>query len=231
MLKHKQNLQDFIKIIKSKSSMDPLGRISLKNTKKAFLIIRWLFCIKEMALDTTLEFFGAAGGLHVYRQIWRPFEEELLKREFKDGNLFDMFAIKACRSTDHDKIVDDLPHEISRPTKFSINRGAIVTATVWSKNVRRSPLFQGELKILCRVKVVMPKILINQLLLDWYREMVRELHEEPERGITVVTFDNNEDIELEPRQKEKKNNTHKTNKKELSGTKNKSILSLFKKES
>ena len=75
-----------------------------------------------------------------------------------------MFAIKFCRSPDKDEIVGDLPHEITRPTKFLIDRGATVIATVWSKNVWRSSLFQGGLKILCRVKVVMPKALINQLL-------------------------------------------------------------------
>ena len=33
-LKYIQNFKDFIEIIKSKHSKDPLGRISLKNTKK-----------------------------------------------------------------------------------------------------------------------------------------------------------------------------------------------------
>ena len=79
---------------------------------------------------------------HVHREIWRPFEEELLKRDFENGNLFDMFVIKVCRSANHDKIIAHLPPEISRPTKHLItDRGAAVTGKVRSKNVRRSLLF------------------------------------------------------------------------------------------
>ena len=60
--------------------------------------------------------------------------------------------------------------------------------------------------------------------------MVCELHEDPEKDITAGTFDNTEDIELEPRQKKKKNDTQKNRQKKLSGTKIKSLLSFFKKE-
>ena len=47
----------------------------------------------------------------------------------------------------------------------------------------------------------MPKTLKNQLVFDKYREMVHELYEEPETDITVGTFDNTEQIELQPRRK------------------------------
>ena len=41
-----QNFYDFIKIIKSKRSMDPLSRISLKSTKKTLALynVRWPYC-------------------------------------------------------------------------------------------------------------------------------------------------------------------------------------------
>ena len=94
-----------------------------------------------MALDTTFEFLGAVRGFHVYKEIWRPFEEELLKYDFENGNLSDIFAIKVCRSADHGKIIGHLPRVISRPVKFLIECGATVTATARSKNVRRPPLF------------------------------------------------------------------------------------------
>ena len=181
-----------------------------------------------MALDTTFEFLAAVRGFHVYRDIWRPYEEEVLMCGFEIGNLFDMFAIKVLRSSGSDMIIGHLPREISRPTKFLIDRGAIVTATVRSKNVRRSPLFQGGLEILCKVKVVLPKTLKNQLIIERYRKMVNELYEEPEKDIVVGTFDN-EDIQFEPVQKKKKK-VAKTNQKKLAETKNRSILSYFVKE-
>ena len=58
----------------------------------------------------------------------------------------------------------------------------------------------------------MSKTLKNQLVLDKYREMVHELYEEPETDITVGTFDNTEQIELQPRRKQKKNDTPKRKK-------------------
>lgn len=183
-----------------------------------------------MASDTTFYFLAAVRGFHVYRDVWRPYEQEFLKCNFEIGNTFDMFAIKVCKNSEDNKIIGHLPREISRPTKFLIDRGATVTATVRSKNVRRSPLYQGGLEILCNVKVVMPKTRKNQLLLDRYRKMVNELYSEPENDIIVGTFDNAECLEIEPRHKKKKTNSTREAKKNLLGTKSRSILSFFKKE-
>ena len=41
-----------------------------------------------MPLDTKFEFLGAFREFYVYREIWRPFEEELLKCDFENGNNF-----------------------------------------------------------------------------------------------------------------------------------------------
>ena len=41
--------------------------------------------------------------------------------------LLDIFAIKACRRTDNE-IVGDLPREISRPTMYRLDRGAVIAA-------------------------------------------------------------------------------------------------------
>ena len=48
-----------------------------------------------------------------------------------------------------------LPREISRVTKFLLDRGARMTAILTSVNYRRSPLVQGGLEIPCRVKITM----------------------------------------------------------------------------
>ena len=47
-----------------------------------------------MALDTTFNFPGAVREFRACRDIWRPFEEELLKFDFEITNPFDMFAIE-----------------------------------------------------------------------------------------------------------------------------------------
>ena len=132
---------------------------------------------------------------------------EVLKYEYENGNVFDIFAIKICRSPDHDKIIGHLPPEVSRPTKFLTDRGATVTATFWSKNVSRSPLFEGRLKVLCRVKVVMQKTLKNQPPLNRDCGRVYELHEETEKDVIVGNFNKTVGIELGPQQKKKENDT------------------------
>ena len=61
--------------------------------------------------------------------------------------------------------------------------------------------------------------------------MVHRLYEEPEKDIIVGTFDNTGDIELALRQKKKKKqHSKRSNKKKLSGAKNKSILSFLKRK-
>ena len=61
-----------------------------------------------------------------------------------------MFAIKVC---DDVKIVGHLPMEISRPTKYLLDRGAVFTVELTSTNYRRSPLIQGSLEIPAKVTV------------------------------------------------------------------------------
>ena len=53
------------------------------------------------------------------------------------------------------KIVGHLPMEISRITRFLLDRGAKIEATLWLTHHRRSSLVQGGLEIRCTVKVSM----------------------------------------------------------------------------
>ena len=101
------------------------------------------------------EFRAAIRGFHVYLEIWEPYVEEELRCDFEEGNAFDMFSIKVMSNTGDGVIIGHLPREISRPTKFFLDRGAIVSATVRSINIRRSPLFQGGLEIPCFVSVTL----------------------------------------------------------------------------
>ena len=93
-----------------------------------------------------------------------------------------MFSIKVMSNTGDGVIIGHLPREISRPTKFFLDRGAIVSATVRSINIRRSPLFQGGLEIPCFVSVTFSKTVKGQELMDRYKLLVTRLYIEPETG-------------------------------------------------
>ena len=54
-------------------------------------------------------------------------------------------------------IVGHLPREISRPTKYLLDQGAIVTATITSGHYRKSPLFQSGLEIRCEISSYLTK--------------------------------------------------------------------------
>ena len=62
-----------------------------------------------------------------------------------------MFAIKTCRMNEN-KIVRHLLREVSRATRFLLDKGANLTH-LSSTRCHRSPLFQGGLEIPCTVKV------------------------------------------------------------------------------
>ena len=66
-------------------------------------------------------------------------------------------------------IVGHLPMEISRITKFLLDRGARIEATLRSIQYRRSPLVQGGLEIPCTVKVSMMPTQLSKKLVDLYR--------------------------------------------------------------
>ena len=94
----------------------------------------------------TVKFSCLIRGYHVYRNVWQPKENEALHCDHVSDNNYDLFAIKTCRDAElHPQIVGHLPLEIYRFTKFLLDRGAIITATLSSMHYRRSPLVQGGL--------------------------------------------------------------------------------------
>ena len=93
-----------------------------------------------MAFCEVFEFLCAVRGFHVYRRFWTPEKSQLLNCFHESGNVFDPFAIKICESNS-EKPVEHLPQEISRVTKFIIERGATVDAGLTSDHYRL-PLVQ-----------------------------------------------------------------------------------------
>ena len=88
---------------------------------------------------------------HYYLRFWQPKENEKLICLREIGNALDRFTIKTLR--ENGKTVGHLPKEISRITKYSLDRGASMYCTLSSEHYRRSPLVQGGLEIECQAMI------------------------------------------------------------------------------
>ena len=139
--------------------------------------------------------------MHYYRKSWLPEPEQISLNCFhEEGNAFDGFAIKACEK-DKNEIVVHLPMEISRVTKFLLDRGANVSAKLTSTHYRRSSLVQGGIEIPCVVTMSMPGTVTNQLLMERYKQFVETLYTEPkEEEIleTLLQLENTGEQDLAP---------------------------------
>ena len=96
-------------------------------------------------------FTAAVRGYHYYRRFWQPKENEKLICLHDPGNTFDRFAIKTV--SENGETVGHLPKEISRITKYFLDRGASMYCTLSSEHYRRSPLVQGGLEIECQAVI------------------------------------------------------------------------------
>ena len=75
-----------------------------------------------MSLERVLLLQPAVRGFHVYKVIWEPKYSEVLACSHEENNPHDPFAIKTCH-LDSGKIVGHLLMELSRISKFILNRG------------------------------------------------------------------------------------------------------------
>ena len=87
-----------------------------------------------------------------------------------------MFAIKLC---DDVRIVGHLPMEISIPTKYLLDRGAVFTVELTCTKYQPSPLIPRGLEIPAKETVSMPRTVKNHLLMEKYKEIVNECYAEP----------------------------------------------------
>ena len=139
-----------------------------------------------MTFNKTFEYTVAVRGFHYFKSIWQPKKNEGLVCQFKYGNSSHMFAIKLCdqRGT----MVGHLPCEISRITKFIIDRGATVSVILPGTHYRRSPLVKGGLEIPCKVSASMRGSCLNRLLLERYKQLSEELYIEPKEETALGSF-------------------------------------------
>ena len=85
-------------------------------------------------------------------------------------------------------IIGHLPREISRATKYSFDRGAIVTATITPEHYRKCPLFQAGLEIRCVITVTVTASVRRHLLLQIYEQFVKTLYAEPKDEVIVGSY-------------------------------------------
>ena len=82
--------------------------------------------------------------------------------------------------------VGHLPREVSQITKFLLDRGPKVTATLTSAIFCRSAMVQGGLEITCKVPVKMPATIKNHMILNRFKELVKDYYTEPTDEETLV---------------------------------------------
>ena len=131
------------------------------------------------------EFTAAVTGYHYYQRFWKPQPNQKLLCAYEENNPFDLFAMKICEVTN---IVGHLPIEISRASKYLMDRGASFTVQLTSKNYGRSPLIQGGLEIPAKVIETMAGTVRNHLLLEKYKETINDRYVEPKNEIIIGSF-------------------------------------------
>ena len=166
------------------------------------------------------EFSAAVRGYHYYGSIWFPEKEDQLDCSQDFGNVFDVFAIKP-----DGKVVGHLPREISRATKFLLDRNAQISVILTSADCRRSLLVQVGLEIACKVIVKLPGTVRNHLLLDRYIEIVKVNYIEPKHEVILKSFLKKSSTAAQPTNK--KRNTSNNNNPKKKQKPNHNIRSLF----
>ena len=118
----------------------------------------------KISLEKVLSLQAAVKGFHIYKAVWEPKDSEVLACSHEENNLHDPFAIKTCQ-LDSGKIVGHLPMELSRISKFILDRGAKIEVELRETYYLRSPLVQGGLEIPCDLVITMPNTMKSAELL------------------------------------------------------------------
>ena len=132
-----------------------------------------------MAYAKIYEFPAAVRGYHHYKKFWNPEPQQVLNCYHEKNNAYDRYVIMTCEIGKDEIPVGHLPMEISRVTKFFIDRGATVTAELTSEYYRRSPLIQGGLEIPCKITAKISGTVINLLFMEKYIQLLQEFYTEP----------------------------------------------------
>ena len=188
----------------------------------------------KMTDNKNIIFSAAVRGSHVYKAIWKPIEGELLNCSHEKDNPYDVFSIKVFKAESPGTTVGHLPMEISRITKYIIDRGPQVEVKALGRHYRRNPLVQGGLEVPCRIKITMLGSIVNHLLLVRYETLLKDLYIETKDEAIIGTFlsirnkhENVEEMEIEI-EVQKRGRPKKTGqKKEKKEVKSKDIRDMF----
>ena len=137
--------------------------------------------------NKNLIFNAAIRGFHVYKINWKPQDGKLLKCTYEEDNPYDIFPMNVCKP-DSVEIVGHLPMEISRITKFIVDRDAKFTWKIREMHYRRSLLVQGGLEVPSEVTNTIIGSVVNHLFLIRYESLRKELYIEPKDEEIVGTF-------------------------------------------
>lgn len=96
-------------------------------------------------------------------------------------------VIKTC-GVSYEITVAHLPREVSRSTKFLLDLGYVIKATLSSTHYRRSPLFQGGQDIVWFVTVAMLGIIRNHPMLGCSKALVNALYCKPKDEVVIVNL-------------------------------------------
>ena len=125
-------------------------------------------------MEEVRTFTAAVRGFHYYRRFRRPHENEQLDCVYEPDNVFDRFAIKTVAN--NGDTVGHLPKEISRVTKYFLDRGFTMKCKLTSNHYRRSPLVQGGLEIKCEVMINARLTMLQTRLTERYLELVHNIY-------------------------------------------------------
>ena len=139
-----------------------------------------------MNAEKDIEFTAAIRGYHFYKRYWQLKEAERLECLHKVDNRFNVFAIKTVNS---DKVITGhFPREISRVTKFLLDRGAVTYAELTLTRYRRSPITQGGLEVPSKITIKFYGTFKNHMLWDRYMQLVNSLYCEPKEEVIMGSF-------------------------------------------
>ena len=119
-----------------------------------------------MSLERVSSLQATVRGFHVYKAMWEPKDSEELACFHEENNPHDPFAIKTL--------------ELSRISKFILDRGAKINVKLPETHYRRSPLVQGGLEIPCDLVIRMPNTMKSAELLKKYLKLFENCYEEPQ---------------------------------------------------
>ena len=81
--------------------------------------------------------------------------------------------------SENGEVVGHLPKEISRITKYFLDRGVSMYDTLSSEHYRHSPLVQVGLEIACQVVIKTRATMLQARLARHYLDLVKDLYAEP----------------------------------------------------